>query len=248
MSSWFSKNGLVLNNDKTQCVVFRTNHNKTDIPDYLQHLNSNIKISESCKILGVYIDSNLTWQGHIEKLCGRLSSVCYALRILVYYTNEDVVRMAYFGNFYSLMRYAVLCWGQSSFAVGVFRLQKRAIRIMYKMGVIDSCRGVFRKNGLLTLSAIFVYECILFVRRQSHYFKDYIPRHRYNRRFPQNFDLPAHRLTYYEKGSLYSCIKFYNSIPSELKSIENIQSFKARLYSYLCEVEPYSVAEFLSHR
>ena len=175
--------------------------------------------------------------------------MCYGLRVLVYYTNDDnVVRMAYFGNFYSLLRYAIICWGQSSFAVGVFRLQKRAIRIMFRMGIIDSCRDIFRINRLLTLSAIYVYECILFVKRQFHYFENYIPRYRYNKTFPLNFDFPAHRLVYYERGPFYSCIKLYNSIPSEIKEAANLQTFKNKLYNFLCEVEPYSVAEFLGFR
>lgn len=247
LCDWFSKNGLILNNEKTQCIIYRTSQNKSEIPSTLQIHDSTIQLSDDCKMLGVHIDSCVNWHCHTDKLCGRLSSACYALRILSYYTNETVVRTAYFSNFQSLMRYAIICWGHSSSAVDVFLLQKRAIRIMFKMGPIDSCRGVFRSNNLLTLTAVYIYECILFVKKQFHYFEEYIPRHRYVRRYPQNLNIPAHKLSCYEKGPLYSCIKFYNIIPNEIKIIEQFQHFKNKLHDYLCEVEPYSVAEFLNH-
>jgi len=48
-----------------------------------------------------------------------------------------------------------------------------------------------------------------------------------------------------ETNCMYSMITIYNKLPARIKEINSIQAFKNSLKKYLCDVEPYSLQEFL---
>lgn len=57
-SNWFLQNELGLNNDKTVDMTFS--------------LNINNEAISSTKFLGIHVDSKLSWDTHIRKLCSTL--------------------------------------------------------------------------------------------------------------------------------------------------------------------------------
>lgn len=52
----------------------------------------------------------------------------------------------------------------------VFRCQKRPLQVMCTMKPTDSCRGKFKENSFLTLTAIYIYECLKFLVNNQHKF------------------------------------------------------------------------------
>lgn len=248
VSEWFLLNGLTLNREKTQCVVFRTSQSRSEVPDTFSFQNTVVTVAECSRMLGLYLDSNIDWHSHTDHLCGKLSSCCYALRVLGEHASYEVLKTAYFGLFHSLLKYGIMFWGQSSFAEDVFKIQKRAVRILHRLKVRESCRGIFRQNNMLTVTALYIHGCMMFLKKHPHYFGDCIPDHRYETRVPLRYNYPIHRLTSTERGPLYSCIKIYNHLPVCLREDIARYSFKGRLFEYLCNMEPYSLAEFFSSR
>jgi hypothetical protein len=81
----------------------------------------------------------------------------------VIHVNEQVLRMAYFAHFQSQLGYGIIFWGSSSTKRSVFGVQKRAIRIMLRLGPRSSCREVFKKLGILTVPCLYMYAMMLFV-------------------------------------------------------------------------------------
>ena len=70
MKEWYSKNGLKMNSNKTQCILFATpNFNKrtetfqTTIDDTVRHMEDKVKN------LRVIFDSRLSFEHHIKSLC-----------------------------------------------------------------------------------------------------------------------------------------------------------------------------------
>lgn len=249
LQNWYGKNHFELNINKTQCILFRTSHNKKQFPDLLRLGGADVSFSNDVKLLGIYIDSNLNFQTHCDKLQTQLSSVCFALRVLSRYLETDTVKTAYFANFYSRLRYGIVFWGFSTHShfEKIFRIQKRAIRIVFRMGIRDSCRGVFRGNNLLTAIGVYIYECALFLRKHPHFFEDSLICHNYDTRRMVGYNYPIHSMTLKEKGCFYSCLRFYNSLPSYIKNITTFANFKSAVFRYVCEIEPYSVGEFFAH-
>ena len=59
--------------------------------------------------------------------------------------------------------------------------------------------------------------------------------------------MPTASLAYCQKGVYFECIKIFNSLPKEIKSLtNNARTFKTALRNYLCIKAFYSIDEFIS--
>lgn len=242
---WFEGNSLLLNAQKSNFILFRTRQSNVVCPDSVELLSQDMPLSSESKFLGMYVDCHLGWEGEIEYVSGKLNACCYLLRVLRSYVDLPVLLTVYHANFNSILRYGNLMWGNSINALRVFKIQKRALRTMLGMHRLESCRGIFRRNNLLTLAGLHVYECVVFLRKNQHLFTGELPQHDHNTR-SINYNIPSHRLTLSKRNPMYSCIKYYNKLPQDLKLIEKTSHFKIAVFQLLIEKEPYSVAEFLS--
>ena len=77
--------------------------------------------------------------------------------------HHDVVRMIYFSYFHSVMKHGIIFWGNSSHSDKVFRIQKRALRIIYGRRKRESCRPLFKKLEILTLTREYIFSLMCYV-------------------------------------------------------------------------------------
>lgn len=247
ISNWLQSNGLILNVTKTQCVFFRTNRSTMICPSALSLNYNHVSIGEYSRLLGVYIDSNINFNEHIGRLCSKLASDCYALRVLSKHLDLNALMVSYYGAFYSHMKYGIIFWGHTSGISKVFVQQKRALRIVTKMRSRDSCRGAFKSNGLLTAAALCIYESVSFLIKHPELFESYKIDHVHNTRgLSIYYNYPHHSLSLTEHGCRYSAIRYYNHLPVEIAGCGDKKQFRTRLFHYLCRLEPYSFAEFFN--
>jgi hypothetical protein len=121
LNTWFNANLLFLNFSKTELIKFKTRN----VLEYdIKVLYDNIKIYNSAhiKFLGVNIVNTLSWKTHIDSLLPKLSSACYAIRAVKSYVNQETLLMVYYAYFHSIIRYGVIFWKNSSYAIHIFRL------------------------------------------------------------------------------------------------------------------------------
>jgi len=83
-------------------------------------------------------------------------------RKLLPIVNIKVLHMVYFAHFYSPISYGIVFWGSSSSVRNVFLIQKRAIRIMLRLGPRSSCRDGFKNLDILTVPCLYIYALMLF--------------------------------------------------------------------------------------
>ena len=112
------------NLNKTKFVQFLTKSNQStldsiDLDDY------HIGISQSTSFLRLILDSTLTWQLHIDKICTKLKTGCYILRSLKSCLLVDNLKMIYFSYNHSIITYGIIFWGNSASSDEVFKLQKK---------------------------------------------------------------------------------------------------------------------------
>nr|CAI5857221.1 unnamed protein product [Callosobruchus analis] len=86
---WFTRNRLVINADKTNGVLFKTNRANIHEPEYLNIGDTHVKLTKTVKFLGLIVDNTLSWSEHVESIQKRLSSSIYSLRVLKRYTDND---------------------------------------------------------------------------------------------------------------------------------------------------------------
>ena len=135
-------NSLILNFNKTKIIHFTTKSNLgTSI--YINHEHKHIENSQSTSLLGLILDKTLSWQLHIEKICAKLKSACYILRTLKPILSVSNLKMIYFSYIHSIITYGIILGDNSTASNEVFKLQKRAIRIITNYHSGTSCRNLF---------------------------------------------------------------------------------------------------------
>jgi hypothetical protein len=127
--------------------------------------------------------------------------------------------MAYYAYFHSIMHFGIIFWGNSSYAMSIFRVQKRVLRIITGTGYRNSCTQLFKTLKILPLQSQYIYSLLCFVvnNMESYQFITDI----YNRNTRHCFNLnlyqPLAHLSLYQKGTYYMGIRVFNSLPLYLK-------------------------------
>jgi hypothetical protein len=81
LSAWFCSNGLALNPDKSDAIIFGTHQRLSNLshPNTININGTSVTLSTKVKLLGVTLDNHLTFNDHINTIC---SSSFYHLRSL----------------------------------------------------------------------------------------------------------------------------------------------------------------------
>ena len=124
MCEWFDANQLVLNEEKMNIVKF-TPGNLPDYPLAVGYADKIIKKTTSIRFLGIQINNRLNWKIHIDQIIPKLSVACFAVKKLFHILNIDALLVVYFAYFYSVIKYGIIFWGNSTNADWVFMLQKK---------------------------------------------------------------------------------------------------------------------------
>ena len=131
-NSWFKLNRMIPNTKKIKHLLIGSvqkliQSSETTMEIYID----NIKLEDAAreKLLGVVIDSNLSWNLHIDYLIKKLNSrICLLKRAKVYLTFA-CRKMLYNALIKPILEYCCTVWGNST--VGnlqrVLRLQKRGL-------------------------------------------------------------------------------------------------------------------------
>ena len=157
--------------------------------------------------------------------------------------------MAYFGLIYPHLSYGIRIWGScANFRFErVFRLQKKAVRILAKLNFRESCRDAFRELGILTLPSLYILEVAQYCRFQCELTRGgYI--HGYRTRGRDYFRIQQHRTTAFERIPSQAGIRILNTLPESLKHVTDQTKFRARLKCQLASKAFYSIDEFTSCR
>ena len=118
------------------------------------------------------------------------------------------MKIIYFSYFHSVMKYGVRFCGNSADRNKVFKLQKRAIRLITYSSNRISCRSLFKKMGILPLQSQYILSLALFVVKNIEMFTPNSDIHTKNTRSKSNLFLSQTRLTKYQKGVYLTGIKF----------------------------------------
>lgn len=243
---WFNSNRQFLNSNKTVFIHFTPRLKQINESYLLKCNGKSIEQVSETKFLGLYIDNSLSWEPHIDVLCKKMSSICFAFYRLKQVGNTHIMMSYYYAAMYSRLKYAIIFWGCSHHSIRLFRLQKRAVRCIANVSQLTSCRPIFRELKILTLPCIYIMEILLFVKLNYDRFMKNNHYHTYNTRRGQDLCLPIHTLAFFEKNAAYIGIQLFNKLPENIKYIENIHSFKKKVRMLLVKKVFYSVSEYLN--
>jgi hypothetical protein len=148
---------LSLNYIKTQFIQFRT-INSLKVQLDISYNDKYIIHDTNTRFLGITIDGSLSWKHHTEGLEIKLSRACYAIRSLRPFISRKSIKTIYFAYFHAVMSYGIIFWGNSPHSISIFKLQKRAIRIITKSRSRDSCREFFKNLDILPFYSQYIFS------------------------------------------------------------------------------------------
>jgi hypothetical protein len=197
------------------------------------------------KFLGLELDKNICWKNHVQKILPKLSSACYLVRRMCPCCKSDILKMIYFTYFHAVMEYGIILWEDSVESKRIFQQQKRIIRIMTRSTSRISCRTLFKKLEILTLTSQYLLSLMrcLSSNLESYTFNTSV--HNINTRCQLKLHKPAARLTMYQRSVYYNSINIYNKLPDDLAElVSNKKCFLLQLKKYLTDKPFYSVEEY----
>lgn len=248
LSEWCSMNRLAINSNKTKFMIFKSKLSNHISPcSGIIFKNETIEEVQESKFLGLIVDSHLNWQNHINTLCKHLSSSSFLFSKLTTYCNKNTLLSCYYSYVYSRIKFNIIAWGTADQYLidRVLILQKRILRIIFKLKTRDSCKPLFKKHNILPVPCIIILESAMFVYKNKHLFKLNSDFHSYETRNKKNIVIAKHHTHLYEMSPYYSCSKIFNNLPKELNKKSEI-SFKSSLKSFLIKNCFYSLNSYFN--
>ena len=99
LANWLNANNISVNIKKTEMVIFKSKQKKFEGDLRIKLCGKRLYPTESIKCLGVKIDTNLSWQYHINDLSIKLNRANALLFKVGKYVNIKILRSIYFAIF-----------------------------------------------------------------------------------------------------------------------------------------------------
>ena len=122
LHDWFNVNKLTLNVSKTVGVLFSLNKGSNNVKIVLNSIE--ILILESAKFLGTWVDHNLNWKTHVDKLALQINSRNSLLKRGKQILGQHALRVLYYAQIHSIIQYSIVIWGNMISKSQIKKLQK----------------------------------------------------------------------------------------------------------------------------
>ena len=237
MLNWFDENGMQANPEKFQFIVFDRKENG----QHNIHVNGiEIKSQQMVKLLGVHIDSKLTFNYHISQLCmkaGRKISVMSRLCTVL----DCKTKLLLFNSFIiSQFNFCPLVWQHCKRCdmIKIEKIQFRALKYVYR-DYKSSYEYLRQKSDRLLMyeyrMKIMLCEVFKCVHKLNPLYMHEIfelNTHNHNTRGTMNVVLPHFNYVKYGKDTFsYYGAKMWNLLPEDFKLVNSYHVFKSSIES-----------------
>ena len=148
ISEWLKVNELSLNIKKTKFMVFYMPQKRIIIPK-LRIEGTQIECVDNFNYLGIILNEHLKWKSHIDKIAIKVSRSIGIMNRLKSYIPQDILLTIYNTLILPHYNYGLLCWGYESSRM--FKLQKKAMRIIGKTKYNSHSEPIFKQFGILKI-------------------------------------------------------------------------------------------------
>lgn len=239
IKNWFDNRLLTINFNKTHYLPLSCN--KSSQPTF-ESLEINIRGAlctvlpeKNIKYLGVFIDSHLRWDVHINYIIKKLQTIIYKFKYLKNILDFDQLKMLYHSLVESHLRYCILGWGgvAKTHLTPLETLQKRFLKIMLGRSSIYPSDLLYTEAKLFDIRQLYYYN--ISVKYQLTQNIETLPSHVYNTRQKNKHIVPFMMKTVGQRSYAFLAPTVYNTLPNELQNITKINSFKKLLKKHIIE-------------
>ena len=248
VNSYFSRNGLKINTDKTQFIFVGSRQYVDQIPSDLviRAGTSYLSPNKCVKNLGLFLDRYLSFEDHIENICKKANGILMFLSRNKDLFNNDSRKIVVESLVLSIFSYCAVIWGAANknLLQKVQRMQNFAAKIAVGYGrKFDRATPFINKLEWLKIKQQINYDVCVFVYKQYHgqntrrVIEIETVGENTGRVTRQNCNLVVRRTRTKLAESALSVRGplLWNSLPSYIRESSTLFSFKKELKKYLNE-------------
>ena len=229
---WIQNNGLKANPDKFNFI-----QSDCKIRDKIQLSGMDIENSESAKLLGIKIDSKLTFNDHVTELCNKACSKMHALARMSNYMSQKQKRIIMSTFITSHFGYCPLVWMFHNRTLNrrINNIHERALRLVYNDSQSTFDELLIRDNSFtihdrnLQSLAIELYKVVNDIAPQI--MKSIFPL-KSKLRYPRESIFETNNVKTVSWGTeslRYIGPKIWSLIPENFKSVRPLEKFKMKI-------------------
>ena len=251
IKAWMTTKKLKLNEDKTECMLFGST-NALKRYEHLENITigaSIIKIKTEVRDLGVLVDNKLSMKNHVLQT---VKTCNYNIRNIAFirkYLNEDTLKTAICNYVLSRLDYCnSVYYGLPNYLLRKLQnTQNRAARLIKGLRFRERITPSLIELHWLPVKARIEYKILLLVNKALRYNEPtYLKIHLNRLRLDTNVNIrhtsDIHRLfeprtncKLGERTFKHSAPRLYNTLPSEMKIIQEEKIYKRKLKTLLFE-------------
>ena len=247
VNTWCYNNHMILNPEKTKCMVITTRqkHQLEKLKLNLVVNNHFIEQVSEHRHLGVIIDEQLSWDKHVSTISKSVARNVYLLSRLSHVTNSEACFFFFHAHVMSLINYASNLWDScnDTHLSKLKSVHKRALKVLRKVSSgfqneYALCRPLSLTNHLIYNKCILMHK-IMHRKCPSYLEKTFTstPRSSTNSRH-MTLILPKPRIDLFKSSLEYSGTFWWNNLPKHLKQPCSIKTFKNKLLLHLRSCDP----------
>ena len=220
------------NSEKTELMHFSKRIMSSEESDVTFNGTAIIK-TESCKFLGVLLDSDMKFRSHIDMVTVKLSKNAGLLYRLKDSLTQSARLSFYYGLIYPFLTYNVIVEGGTNEGhLTKLKVQhKRIIRTLCDAGRFEHTSPLFYSLGLLKFAEIYKFYMGIYMYKAIAEGKFTIE-HNLNTR-NRNLACPSfQRLSNCQQAISYQGPQVWNSLPECIRKSSSLRVFKADLKRY----------------
>ena len=201
-----------------------------------------LKEVTTAKYLWVHVDSALSWNDHLTKLCTEIyPKLCFLNRLSHFLSHETLLKI-YKQTILPAIDYRSIIWIDCSKVMSdkLERLQNQALRSILKKDrktcthwLCEKCHLLSLKNRRRFLCFQLVFKIVKRHNCPENYLATRASLGLRSLRDDSLLNIPAARSTMGQKTLQYSAVKDWKRLPEEFRDITNFKYFKTELFKYL---------------
>ena len=244
IESWCNNNKMILHPDKCKSMLIDTRQKRQLSQQQPKlHLligNKGIESVTKHKLLGIFIDENLSFSSHIDHLCKIISKNLYLLSRLNPYLDSHSKLLFFYAHIMSYLNYSSSVWFSPSHSNKsqfnrLNSLHRRGVKLISDEKNISTDEKLYKLNILPLKDQLTVNLAMLTFKTMNDSCPDYMKTllQKSNRADSINLIIPDTRIELFKKSFSFSATSLWNSLPKEIRLCNTIKTFKTKIIAYL---------------
>lgn len=235
-SSFFSDLKQFINPDKSKVICFKEASFRECKPTIFID-DKEIENCSSAKFLGMIVDEKLNWKEHVDDLVKRLCTSTFLLKRVAKVVDLETSLIMFNSLIQSKISYGITLWGGASIENlnTVAKIQRRAIRYALGLRYREELETYYVKYKILSVPALYLKEVLCLGRKKWDDRPKLGDHHEYSTRNREEFAVPRHSTSLFEKKPTFAALKKYSKLPQDLKECKSEESFRKNLKSFLID-------------